>query len=151
MFGESPDAVELQAEVVVHHCDDCDLQFTDATAEVARHEAVCNHLGMLTPREITAIREHYGLGRAEFSRVTRIGEATLARWERGALIQNPAYDQYLRLIADPRVFDLLRGRSPVAPIRPAGAIGMVPRFRALPDIAHSRADASVFSLRRKTG
>jgi hypothetical protein len=107
---------------------------------------------MLTPREITAIREQYSQGRAQFSRITRIGEATLARWERGALIQNPAFDQYLRLIANPRVFDLLRGPGAlVTPIRPAVAGTGTPRFRALSDLAQAKADANVFSLRRKTG
>jgi hypothetical protein len=38
------------------------------------------------------------LSRAEFARLTKLGEATLVRWEKGSLIQNPANDQYLRLL-----------------------------------------------------
>lgn len=36
--------------------------------------------------------------RAQFSEITGLGEATLARWEAGAVIQNRANDRYLRLL-----------------------------------------------------
>ena len=38
--------------------------------------------------------------RAAFARVTGFGEATLSRWEHGAVIQNRANDRYLRLLND---------------------------------------------------
>jgi len=37
--------------------------------------------------------------REAFAAATGIGIASLARWESGALIQSPAYDRYLRLLA----------------------------------------------------
>jgi hypothetical protein len=33
--------------------------------------------------------------RAAFAELTRLGDASLARWEKGLLIQNPANDQLL--------------------------------------------------------
>ena len=39
--------------------------------------------------------------RAEFARLSGLGEATLARWEKGLVTQNRANDRYLRLLAAP--------------------------------------------------
>jgi transposase-like protein len=41
--------VMLSAVVAVHACADCELSFTDDTAETAREEAVARHLGILSP------------------------------------------------------------------------------------------------------
>lgn len=40
------------------------------------------------------------MSRAEFARVTGFGEATLARWERGEVIQNTSNDSFLRMLMD---------------------------------------------------
>ena len=56
-------------------------------------------MGLLTPAEIRSIRERLGLTQEQFTKLTRVGEATICRWERGRLLQNPAMDRYLRLIA----------------------------------------------------
>ncbi|MGO9274786.1 MAG: type II TA system antitoxin MqsA family protein [Terriglobia bacterium] len=97
-YGSAPKAVELEALVPFRKCADCGFEFTDSDAEDARHEAVCRHLGVMTPSEVRALREEYGLTRAEFAERTRIGEASLARWETGLLIQNRANDNYLYLL-----------------------------------------------------
>ncbi|HVC95989.1 MAG TPA: type II TA system antitoxin MqsA family protein [Pirellulales bacterium] len=97
-YGTGSKAKELSAVVPVYTCEKCGYQFTDHEAETALHEAVCKHLGVMTPRQVKDVRKRHGLSRAEFSRLTRLGTATLGRWERGALIQNPAYDQYLYLL-----------------------------------------------------
>lgn len=41
--------------------------------------------GLLSAREIRAIREGYGLSQALFAKILKIGEATLQRYERGSL------------------------------------------------------------------
>jgi putative zinc finger/helix-turn-helix YgiT family protein len=105
--------VSLAARVTVHACVKCDFEFTDDSAEDARHTAVCNHLGVLTPVDITRLRHRNGLSRIEFARLTRIGEATIARWERGTLIQNAGYDQFLRLLSYPE--NIVRLKGGVAP------------------------------------
>ena len=53
---------------------------------------------MTAREEIKALREKLGLSRTEFARLTRLGEATIARWERGELIQNAGNDSLLRLL-----------------------------------------------------
>jgi transcriptional regulator with XRE-family HTH domain len=53
----------------------------------------------LSPGEIVGLRHRHGLSRAEFAKLTKLGEATLGRWERGTLKPNAAYDMYLRLLS----------------------------------------------------
>lgn len=97
-YGEETEAVGLEADVPVRNCNTCRYQFTDHVAEEIKHDAVCRHLGVMSPKEIRRLREKYGLTRADFAGLTRIGEASLARWETGILIQNYAYDQFLYLL-----------------------------------------------------
>jgi putative zinc finger/helix-turn-helix YgiT family protein len=97
-FGEGDDQVLLTATVPLRRCETCGLEYFDDEAEVARHRAVCAHLGVMEPERIRALRERYGLSRAAFARLTGLGEATLARWEHGSLIQNVANDRFLRLL-----------------------------------------------------
>jgi putative zinc finger/helix-turn-helix YgiT family protein len=97
-YGRGSDARELEVVLPVRVCGQCGFQYLDKAANDAQHDAVCRHLGVLTPTQIRALREYHGLSRAEFASMTRLGEATIARWERGSLIQNGANDWYLRLI-----------------------------------------------------
>ena len=98
-YGAGTSAVELNVTLPVRVCRSCGFEFLDHEAETLQHEAVCAHLGVLTPKEIRGIRRMHGMSRAEFSRVTGLGEATLNRWENAILIQNAANDRYLRLLA----------------------------------------------------
>ena len=110
-YGEGESAVELSAEMAVYTCKECGYQFAGADADEARHESVCRYLGVLTPSEIVAIRESTGLSRAEFCDLTRIGIASLKRWETGSLIQNAANDELLFLAAFPENVKRLRERD----------------------------------------
>ncbi len=111
-YGRGENAVELCARIPVRRCEECGDQFLDAEAEDLMHEAVCRHLGVMTPREVRDIRRQGGgLSRAEFARITRRGEATIGRWERGELIQNAAYDQLLYLLTFPENLIRLRQRA----------------------------------------
>lgn len=141
-YGRPPDAVTLTAVVPVHECTNCGFVFTDDTAEELRHDAVCTHLGVLKPSEIRALRERHGLTRAEFARLTKIGEASLGRWESGALIQNGALDQYLRLLQYDDVMDRLRAGEPRS--------NMIPMFQCLStnDVLTLQPRARLFALRK---
>jgi DNA-binding transcriptional regulator YiaG len=97
-YGSGSKAVELEALVPFHRCIDCGFEFTGMEAEDARHEAICRHLGVMSPIEVVGVRQRYGMTRAEFAEKSRIGEASLARWETGQLIQNAANDNYLFLL-----------------------------------------------------
>lgn len=116
-YGSGPKAIELFARIPVMQCQDCGLEFSGEEAERARHEAICKHLQLLAPREIAAIRQRYGLSRVAFAEVTRIGTATLGRWESGEIIQNPAMDAYMRLVARGEVFEELKSGALYAKIQ----------------------------------
>lgn len=107
-YGTGAAEVALPVTLPVRHCKACGFEFLDDAAERAKREALCNHFGVLTPWEIRDIRKGYGLSRAEFSRLTGIGEASLGRWETGVLIQTLANDRYLRLLAQPGGVDALK-------------------------------------------
>jgi putative zinc finger/helix-turn-helix YgiT family protein len=153
VYGEGDDAATLAVAVPVHTCDNCGLQFTDDSAATARHDAVCRHLNVMTPSEVQALRERYDMSRAEFSRLTRIGEASLGRWENGLLIQNHAYDQFLFLLKFPENVARLRDRTnseAPAVARPGVDSEPVaqPRLRILREIPSRLArEARVFVLR----
>lgn len=127
--GAGEGAVSLNANVVVLTCDDCDFEFTGPSAEVARHEAVCRHLGIMTPAEIRDLRGRYGLSRQSFASLTRLGAASIARWEAGSLLQNRAYDSLLYLLCFEDNLGRLRSRhTEAAPDNPDSASLKAPGF-----------------------
>jgi putative zinc finger/helix-turn-helix YgiT family protein len=151
-YGVGADAVELCAEIPVNRCASCGLEFSGYEAEQLRHEAVCRHLDRLTPRQVNELRASYGLSRAKFADVTRIGTATLARWESGELLQNAAMDNYMRLIKRREIFELLESgllhRATVTRSH-ATAIAGAPVLRVLPernDFEQRKRDAQRFDL-----
>src|SRR4030042_1533641 len=97
-YGKGTEAVELSAMVEVEKCGDCGFSCMGPSAERACHEAICEHLGVMTPIQIKGLRDYYGLTQADFSKITGLGEATLSRWERGIVIQNKAYDNYMYIL-----------------------------------------------------
>ncbi len=100
-YGAGESAVDLAVILPVRRCSSCGVEFLDHEAERVKQEALCRHFGVLTPWEIREIRLRHGLSRAGFAKLTGLGEATLGRWEAGALIQTLANDRYLRLLAEP--------------------------------------------------
>lgn len=107
-YGDGDKAVELQAEVRVWACTSCEHSYLDDSAEDARHEAICRYLNILTPREIKALRDRYGLSQADFANITGLGIASIKRWETGVTTQNVSSDRLLRLLQDPANLRKLR-------------------------------------------
>ncbi len=64
--------------------------------------------GLLTPPQITRIRENLGLTQADMARLLRIAHESLNRFEHGVLIQRPVIDQLLRVLQVPGVYERLR-------------------------------------------
>ena len=100
-YGLEESAVDLAVRLPVRRCEQCDFDYLDEEGERLKHEAVCRHLGVLSPAEVRRIRKRRGLTRREFAGLTGIGEASLARWEKGTKIQTPGYDRYLRILSQP--------------------------------------------------
>ena len=110
-YGSGESAVDLSVNLPLRRCGSCELEFFDAEAESLKHDAVCKHLGVLSPDAIRQIRKSYGMTRATFAEVTGLGEATLNRWENGIMVQTLANDRYMRLLARPENMSRLRIRS----------------------------------------
>lgn len=146
-YGEGEDAVELTVEVPVYECVHCGLSYTDDLAEELRHAEVCRHLDRLPPSQIRGIRRLHGVSQEEFSEISRIGIASLARWETGAVIQNPGYDEYLRLLGIPEIFERVKRRREGASAEPERYTGRR-HFPSLHQPERLRTRQNRFSLRR---
>lgn len=160
-YGGGDKAVELTASIPVLTCLDCNFQFTDETASEIRHDAVCRHLGVMTPKEVKSIRLQYTLSRQEFADISRIGEASIARWEAGLLIQSAAYDEYLHLLSFRENFERVQKRERQNPVEPASRnpsvsnaiasrVKSVPKLRVIKnhELIALTLEASQFPLRR---
>ena len=95
-YGPIDDGVVLHASVPVWTCESCGEAYLGEEAEEIMHEAVCLHLGRLTPREIKAMRVSFGMRQEEFAEMTGHGIASIKRWESGAQIPSRSADQHLR-------------------------------------------------------
>jgi putative zinc finger/helix-turn-helix YgiT family protein len=110
VYGAGENAVTLKARIPVIYCDACNMQYATSDAERRRHEAVCRHLSVMTPSEIRYLRKKMGLSRRQLAELTGVGEASIARWERGAVIQNRSLDQLLYLLSFPENIRRLQTR-----------------------------------------
>lgn len=93
-------AIEISVTLPVRQCADCDEEFVDHVGERIKTEAVYYAFGLLSPWDIRAIRKRRRLSRPAFAEITGLGEATIKRWESGAIAQSRANDRYLRLLRD---------------------------------------------------
>ncbi len=100
-YGQETPPRLLTARIPVYTCSACAFSFTGAEAEVARHDAVCAHLGLLNPAQVRAVREGLGMSQDQFAQMSGFGKASLGRWERGELLPNRSSDNLLRLLAYP--------------------------------------------------
>ena len=147
-YGSGGSVAELSVDVPVRSCASCELEFLDEPAEGLKHEAVCRHLGVLTPAEIRRIREDHGMSRVAFAQVTGLGEASLNRWENGLNIQTHANDRYLRLLRHPGNMRVVRAMTePKASLPPAAAEAGA-QFRAIEVNSAARKEQESFRLLR---
>jgi putative zinc finger/helix-turn-helix YgiT family protein len=129
-YGVGDDAEDIGCTVPLRVCRSCGTQFIDEEGERARHEAVCRHLGLMTPAEVQAVRDRYAATQAEFSELTGIGEASLSRWENGSSLQSKAYDNFLYLLTSGENYRRLMDRA--ATTRPSASSHVGPgKFRSL--------------------
>ncbi len=147
-YGSGDTSVTLQVRVPVHRCGVCAFEYLDEAAERIKHDAVCEHLGVLSPDAIRRIRERHRMTRAAFARVTGFGEASLNRWENGLSIQSHANDRYLRLLAYPEVMSRLCEIAAAKLRKTSVAMSSEIRFRVVEVTAVLRKKQQAFHLRR---
>ena len=147
-YGSGESAVDLTIELPLRRCCACEFEFLDDEAERLEHEAICKHLGVLSPTEIERIRRSHGMTCTVFARVTGLGEATLNRWENGIKIQTLANDRYLRLLDLPLNMQRLKRFGSPAQTSLSGVNLNAGKFQKLSesDIARHREGQEFFSL-----
>lgn len=147
-YGHGESAADIAVLLPLRRCAMCGFEYLDHEGEQAKHDALCRHLGVLTPGEVRGLRERHGLSRTQFARLTGLGAASLNRWENGLGIQSAANDRYLRLLASPDGLSRLR-----AVVHSVGASAVsdrsgARRFIRLAVTDEVRAQQSAFRLRK---
>ena len=144
-YGSGKSAADLTVDLPVRRCGACGFEFLDRECERIKLEAICEHLGVLSPSGIRRIRERYRMNQAEFARVTGLGTATLTRWESGSMNHTLANDRYIRLLESPEVMRQLRNLAEPADHGTDLPNTVDKRWRALKDPDDRRREG--FSLR----
>ena len=97
-YGIGENSIVLTALILVTKCRSCGEMFLDSIAQDLCHEAVCKHLGVMTPMQIQNLREKYSHTPEVFAELIGVTKDKLLLWERGIQIQNKAYDNLLHLL-----------------------------------------------------
>lgn len=147
VYGTGESAVRLKIKIPVHNCLECELQYTDWEAEEIKHNALCQHFGVLNRNQIKQLRERYDLSRSAFAQLTGLGEASLNRWEKGINIQNLAHDRFLRLLNEPSILKKLQRTVLSLEAKRKGLPDNIEPFRHIKNREKLRLDQSVFELR----
>lgn len=147
-YGSGKSAAELTVNVPVRRCETCEFEFLDEEAERLKHEAICKHLGVLSPDEIRHIRGVHRMTRTRFAELTGLGEASLNRWENGLSIQTQANDRYLRLLGHPEIIRHLEDIVASISSSPSLSLSMKKRFRVLEVTGAKRKEGERFQLRK---
>lgn len=92
-------------DLPVLRCEKCGELFGDNRTDSRIQEALCQHLGVLTPAEILRSRGFWGLTQADVARDTGLAVETISRWENCQQVPTRANDKLLRVyFADPARF-----------------------------------------------
>lgn len=148
-YGSESEAVTLSAEAPICSCAECGMEFTDERGERARHASICAHLKIAEPDEIIAIRERYRMTQTDFATAARIGRASLARWESGAVFQNGSSDSLIYLLGFPENMARLKSRFEEKYNEPTRSVLKTrARFRCLTEeqIISMKINSDVFEL-----
>jgi putative zinc finger/helix-turn-helix YgiT family protein len=95
-------------EVPVDVCDYCGERFRGPEAAVIRNQAVAQALHLLSAEDIQRLRKRRGYSLSQFAALTGIDKDLLSGWEKGRMLPSPAFDKYLRLLSEPKVFATLK-------------------------------------------
>ena len=98
--GRRGSHVEVEVLLPTWSCDHCGMSYLADGAEDLQHEAICDKLGRLKPRQIVAIRKRTRLNQVAFAEDLGIASSSLKRWESGAAIQDKNHDRLLRALMD---------------------------------------------------
>ncbi|MDP2322835.1 MAG: DUF4065 domain-containing protein [Gammaproteobacteria bacterium] len=107
--------MKLNLDMDVEVCDVCGETLYDEQREqgivVSAFDQYRRHKGLLSPGEIKAIRDRYALSQRSFAHLLGMSEATINRYEGGAL-QEETHDTMIRLASKPEaILELVERRG----------------------------------------
>ncbi len=106
--GTNPDAREFEVDIPNAEWDECGscgeiILSHDLQKRIQRWQYT--RQGMLTPEELKAIRERFGLSQVEMGRRLGVGDKSYSRWENSLSMQTKAIDNLVRMFAkNPELF-----------------------------------------------
>ncbi|MGH7173998.1 MAG: type II TA system antitoxin MqsA family protein [Gemmataceae bacterium] len=107
-------------DLAVPTCRQCGEQFFTVGTDDRITAALRAQVGLLTPQEIQERRSRFKMSQQQLAEQLGVAKETISRWESGAVIQQRAMDNLLRLFFESEeVRDLLRRRfqpDPPAPV-----------------------------------
>ncbi len=104
-------AIEIPA-LEISKCHACGELIFDGHVDDQINDALRSHLKLLAPTQIRAARKTLELKQSELAEKLGVAEATISRWETGALIQSRAMDNLMRVyFGVPQVREVLSGRA----------------------------------------
>lgn len=93
-------------------CDKCDAETLSLEAARQVDAAIADFTDRLTPGELAAIREEFGVDQTEMSEILGLGSKTFHRWEKGSQYPSRSMGYYLRVLGEnPEAFEWLRSRG----------------------------------------
>ena len=93
-------------------CRSCGEVLFDDRPDEQINNALRSQLRLLTPAQIRRRRKELELSQSELAERLGVAEATISRWETGALIQSRAMDNLVRLyFAVPEARAVLQGKA----------------------------------------
>lgn len=86
----------LVSDLLVLKCDNCGETYLDNRADRQISRALREHLGLMQPEEILAMREGLELTQAQLAEELKLCPESLSRWENGHVIQSRANNDHLQ-------------------------------------------------------
>jgi len=106
--GQTLRIPSLEMEV----CDKCGEEILSLEAAREVDSAIADYTERLTPGDLTAMRESFGLDKTEMSEALGLGGKTYLRWEQGNQYPSRSMGYYLRVLREfPQAFEWLRSRG----------------------------------------
>jgi putative zinc finger/helix-turn-helix YgiT family protein len=102
----------LIPQVKVLRCSACADELLPPETQKQIDEAIAEATEQLSPRDLEAIWEKFGLDQTETAEVLGLGSKTFHRWLNGNQYPSRSMGYYLRVLAEfPETFEWLRGRG----------------------------------------
>lgn len=103
--------VQVEATVKEARCKQCGellyVREIEIENDISIYDAYKKKVGLLTSKEIIAIRKKRGMSQRQLARFLNIGEKDITRYENGA-IQTRSIDQFIKAIGDDICYLFLR-------------------------------------------